>query len=169
MCFHIGSGTPDFTSFEEFRSGRFIKIGLPPVHAFHCLVQFGIPAKFPGARWGFIEAGASWVPFAVYDLMRRTSIFRSGGNGSGYEYREPADIVRLNKLYVTCQVDEDLAYITRFTGEEFLLSGSDYGHSDASQETAFVRLLQERADRGDISQNAVKLITEDNPRTFYGL
>jgi len=169
VCFHIGSGTPDFTSAQQFVSGRFIKIGLPPVHAFHSLVQFGIPAKFPGVRWGFVEAGSSWVPFAVYDLIRRTSVFKPGENREGYTYNSPADIVRLNKLYITCQVDEDLSYILRYTGEDHLLCGSDYGHSDGSQETAFVRMLRKRAELGDIPESAVGRITEANPRTFYGL
>ncbi len=168
VCFHIGSGTPDFTSQREFPYSRFVKLGIPPVHAFHSLVQFGIPAKFPGVRWGFIEATASWVPYAIFDLKRRIFLRSRDESGEGYVYENPADVVRLNKLYIACQVDEDLPYIMRYTGEDHLLMGSDYTHADGSGEIGFVRLLQERADRGEIPQSAVKSILDDNARAFYG-
>jgi predicted TIM-barrel fold metal-dependent hydrolase len=172
VVFHIGAGVPDHTSAREFTYGRFTKLGIPPLHAFHSLVQFGIPARFPGIRWGFIETGASWVPYLVYQVMRRMARPTSEGSlddGVGYTYREPQDIVRLNKFYITCQVDEDLPYILQYTGEDHLIVGSDYTHADTSKETEFVRLLQERADRGEIPQSAVKKITEDNARVLYGL
>jgi len=169
ICFHIGSGTPDFTPAREFSSARFMKIGVPPIHAFQSLVQFGIPARFPGVRWGFIETGASWVPFAVYNLLRHMSRLQREGPERGYGYAQPSDIVRLNRFYITCQVDEDLPYIMRYTGEDHLLVGSDYSHPDASAEMDFARALQGRADRGDIPQSAVQRITYDNARIFYGL
>jgi predicted TIM-barrel fold metal-dependent hydrolase len=87
----------------------------------------------------------------------------------GYTYEQPSDIVRLNKFYITCQVDEDLAYIMQSTGEDHLIVGSDYTHADASGEMDFARLLQERADRGDIPQSAVQKIAYDNGRALYGL
>ena len=170
IVFHIGSGVPDFTSAREFPWGRFTKLGTPPLHAFHSLVQFGIPARFPGLRWGFIEAGASWVPYLCYQLMRRLGRGRGQeGIAGDYTYEKPSDIVRLNKLYVTCQVDEDLPYIMQYTGEDHLLVGSDYTHADTSQEMDFERRLQDRVDRGDIPQSAVLKITHDNGKTFYGL
>jgi uncharacterized protein len=167
ICFHIGSGVPDFTSAREFPYGRFAKLGVPPIHAFHSLVTFGIPSKFPGLRWGFIEAGASWVPFVVYDLQRRMS--RQAREPGGYVYEKPSDMVTLNKFYITCQIDEDLPYIIQSTTEHNLLVGSDYTHADASGEMDFARLLQERADQGDISQSAVQAIAYDNGKAFYGL
>jgi predicted TIM-barrel fold metal-dependent hydrolase len=171
VCFHIGSGTPDHSSSQEFVNGRFIRLGVPPLHAFNSLVQFGLPAKFPGVRWGFIEAGASWVPYLAYQLMRRVNRGQGRGEGvsSGYTYTEPADIVRLNKFYITCQVDEDLPYIMEYTGDDHLLVGSDYTHADFSMEMDFPRLLQERADRGDIPQAAVERIARENAKVFYGL
>jgi predicted TIM-barrel fold metal-dependent hydrolase len=169
ITFHIGAGKPDFTSAREFPWGRFTKLGVPPLHAFHSLVMFGIPARFPGIRWGFIEAGASWVPFLVYDLQRRMSRRRDESTDHGYTYEKPTDIVRLNKFYITCQVDEDLPYIMQYTGEDHLIVGSDYTHADASGEMDFARLLQERADKGDIPQGAVQKIAYDNARALYGL
>jgi len=172
VVFHIGAGVPDHTSAREFTYGRFTKLGVPPLHAFHSLVQFGIPERFPGIRWGFIETGASWVPYLVYQVLRRQRRpTQEGGQegAGGYSYNEPQDVVRLNKFYITCQVDEDLPYIMRYTGEDHLVVGSDYTHADTSKETEFARLLQERADRGDFPQSAVQKIVHDNARVLYGL
>lgn len=78
-------------------------------------------------------------------------------------------MVQQNRLYVGIQVDEDLPYLLQHTGEDNLLIGSDYTHADASAEMDFPRLLQARADAGDIPQSAVQKIVYDNPRRFYGL
>ncbi len=169
ICFHIGSGVPDFTPAREFSYGRFIKLGMPVPHAFHSLIVHGVPARFPRLRWGFIESGASWVPFVLYDLRRRLAKIEISSGLGGPAYDLPEDVLRQNRFYVTIQVDEDLPYIIQHTGEDNLLIGSDYSHGDSSNEMDFPRLLQERADRGDISQTAVQKILSDNPRAFYGL
>jgi predicted TIM-barrel fold metal-dependent hydrolase len=166
--FHTGSGIPDFTSAREFDHARYMRISVPPLNAFQALVTFHIPNKFPGVRWGFIEAGASWVPYLVYKIMRGMAKGRERVSG-GYVYEDKSDVVRLNNLYITCQVDEDLPYIMQYTGEDHLLVGSDYTHPDPSEERHFVDRLQERADRGEITQSAVRHITYDNGKTFYGL
>src|SRR5206468_120954 len=127
ICFHTGSGTPDFTPASEFFLSRFIRIGLPVTHAFHSMIMHGIPAQFPTLRFGFIEAGASWVPFALYNLRRQLERMGQGEGPfkrAGYEVR--SDVLLTNRLFVTCQVDEDLPYILQFTGEDNLVVGSDY-------------------------------------------
>lgn len=167
VCFHLGAGTPDFTSSRLFEHVRFFRQGLPPVNAFSSLVRFSVPARFPGVRWGFIEIGASWVPYIVYNILRAQKRLRL--EATGYTYNQPSDVVRLNNFYVSCQVDEDLPYILQYTGEDRLLVGSDYTHADASQEFQFPQLLRERADRGEIPQSAVQKLLYENGRTFYGL
>jgi predicted TIM-barrel fold metal-dependent hydrolase len=168
ICFHIGSGVPDFTPAREFSFGRFHRLGLPVVHAFHSMIQHGIPEQFPRLRFGFIEAGASWVPFALYDLRRRLAT-RERNELSSPNYDLPEDVLRRNRMYVTIQVDEDLPYILQHTGEDALLIGSDYTHGDPSNEMGFAELLQERAARGDIPPTAIPKILYENARAFYGL
>jgi uncharacterized protein len=170
ICFHIGSGVPDFTPAREFSYGRFIKLGLPVPHAFHSLILHAVPDKFPKLRWGFIESGAGWVPYVLYDLRRRL-VKREISTTAQLEptYEVPEDVLRRNRFYVTILVDEDLPYIIQHTGEDNLLIGSDYSHGDSSNEMDFPKLLQARADRGEITQSAVQKILSDNPRTFYAL
>lgn len=173
ICFHTGSGVPDFTPARQFTFSRFYRIGLPVVHALQSLILHGVPAQFPRLRFGFIEATASWVPFVLYDLRRNLTRNRERPDsvlrGGRQNYQVPEDALAKNRMYVSCQVDEDLPYIMKYTGEDNLLMGSDYTHNDAAQEMDFMRLLQERADMGDIPQSAVKKITQLNPRAFYGL
>jgi len=169
VCFHTGSGTPDFTSSREFDHARYMRISVPPMNAFQALVTFNVPYKFPGVRWGFIEAGSSWVPYLVYKIMRGAAKGSTRGSGTGYTYESKSDLVQKNNLYITCQVDEDLPYIMQYTGEDRLLVGSDYTHADPSEERHFGEHLQERAERGDFPRSAVQKITYDNGKAFYGL
>lgn len=173
ICFHTGSGVPDFTPARQFTFSRFYRIALPVVHACQSLILHGVPGQFPRLRFGFIEATASWVPFVLYDLRRGLAKNRERPDSvlrAALQYHEvPEDVLAKNRMYVSCQVDEDLGYVMKYTGEENLLMGSDYTHNDAAQEMDFVGLLKERADKGDIPQSAVKKITEHNPKAFYGL
>jgi predicted TIM-barrel fold metal-dependent hydrolase len=169
VCFHIGSGTPDFSSGIEFASKRFYSQSLPPLHAFNSLISFGIPIKFPGVRWGFIETGASWVPHMIYQMQRRMKRLRLEPGAGSYDYQKPSDYVTMNRFYITCQVDEDLPYILNYTTEDNLMAGSDYTHADSSQEMDFVQLLKNRAEAGEIPQSALPKIVGENALKLYGL
>jgi predicted TIM-barrel fold metal-dependent hydrolase len=84
-------------------------------------------------------------------------------------YTLSSELLKSNRMYVTCQVDEDLAYILKLAGEDSLMIGSDYTHRDSSMEYEFPRLLNERVNKGEISQSAMQKILYDNAKTFYGL
>lgn len=172
ICFHTGSGTPDYPSVKEFPMSASYRITLPVVHAFSSLLSQGVPGQFPKLRWGFIEATASWVPFVLYHQQRALRKNRE----------QPASVLRLTpdkdipedalkqlNMYVSCQVDEDLPYILKYTGEDNLMTGSDYSHNDQAQEMDFVGVLKGRAEQGEISHEAVRKMTQDNPRRFYGI
>ena len=170
LCFHTGTGTPDFTSSRNFSSGSFHRITLPVVHAFQSVVMHHIPQKFPQLRFGFIEASASWVPFVLFDLKRRMEkLGRVDRQLRSPDYELPDNALKELRLYVSCMTDEDLPYLLRAAGEDNLLTGSDYSHSDHAAELDFPEILAARATRGDFSHDIVRKITQDNPRTFYGL
>jgi uncharacterized protein len=169
ICFHLGSGTPDFSTAEEFNYGAYMHTELPVIHAIHSLIVNEVPGKFPRLRFGAIEAGASWVPFIDYDLRRREKA-RSHTNSDRAAYSvSGTNIFKENRIYVTCQVDEDLPYIISHIGDDNLLIGSDYTHQDQSQELRFAEQLALRAANGDIPQSTVRKITHDNAKAFYGL
>ena len=124
--------------------------------------QASVSAALKEARRG--------VSFVDYDLRRRV---QSRSNRvsilGGPNTILASNLFRDNRVYVTCQVDEDLPYILKYVGEDNLIVGSDYTHRDPSMELEFRKLLQQRADEGEIPQSAVQKILYDNPKTFYGL
>jgi predicted TIM-barrel fold metal-dependent hydrolase len=118
----------------------------------------GIPDQFPRLRFGFIEAAAQWVPYLIIDLRRRLE--REGKRALS---ESP---LRDNRVYVACQTNDDIPYIMQYVGEDNLVIGSDYGHSDTSSELEALRNFQHS---GGLSSGVVRKILEDNPRALYGL
>ncbi len=171
VCVHQGSGVPDFSPVREFTYGQFFRITLPVVHAFHNFILHGIPDKFPALRFGFIEAAATWIPYALYELQRRLAKDQAGisvlDNLNQFKLKD--DVLKANRFYVSVQVDEDLPYIMRHTGEDNLVVGSDYSHADWFRELGYPQRLQDRVGRGDISATSVRKMTYDNVRALYGL
>jgi uncharacterized protein len=117
----------------------------------------GLPQRFPGLRIGFIETGAQWVPYALHDLAKRLQ--RRG------EQMDEGILAR-SGFYVTVQTDDDLDYVLRYAGEDTLMIGSDYGHSDNAAELEALRKLR---DGGELPARVVDKILGDNPARFYAL
>ena len=54
--------------------------------------MFGTTKRFPAVRWGFIEAGSSWIPFMAYDIMRRLD--KMGGDfTAGHTYDDISEVM----------------------------------------------------------------------------
>jgi predicted TIM-barrel fold metal-dependent hydrolase len=141
-------GSRDF-----FNQYRIFNVG-----AFFRWVNSGLPNMFPNLRIGFIETAASWIPWVIYELRRRMDTVNS---------KLPNNLMEEYRIYVTCQVGDDVPYLVRnHTGENTLMIGTDYGHADSSTELDALRTLEES---GGITAQLHKKIVEDNPRAFYGL
>jgi hypothetical protein len=125
--------------------------------AFYDLVANKVPDRFPDLRIGFIETNSSWVPFVFHYLNRRT---KSGRSAWG------PHIFRDYRLYVACEVDEDLPYILGHVGEDNMITGSDYGHTDQSTEPGLFELMRTRE---DLSPETINKIVSHNPARFYSL
>jgi len=172
ICIHTGSGIPDFSPAREFSHGQFMRTKGAAINGVLGLLLHNVPAKYPRLRFGCIEAGSSWAPFVAYDL-RRQQLRQQGRESTSVlgvpQLQVASSLFKDNRVYITCQVDEDLPYILKHVGEDNLMVGSDYTHRDPSMELEFRALLQGRADRGEIPQSAVQKILYDNPKAFYGL
>ncbi|HEY7062885.1 MAG TPA: amidohydrolase family protein [Chloroflexota bacterium] len=169
ICFHQGTGMPDIATGPTFSYGRFQRLPLSVVNGFYSFCTNSIPQRFPRLRFGYVEAGASWVPYVSYDLTRRAEKQPDGGNIDGVKFELKRDLLVDNRAYVTCQTDEDFAHILQHTSGASLIIGSDYGHSDPSKEHQFIELLDQRARRGDLAPDLVRQITYDNAKALYGL
>ena len=155
ICLHSGNGS--YMVHDFFDDDAFNKFKLAVVGSFHSLVMDGTPSLFPKARWGFIEVSAQWIPYLFNDLDLR---FKRRGK------RFPQDPLKANNMYVACQVTDDLRNILQYTGEDNLVIGTDYGHSDTSTQIEALRLLRQN---GDIEPRIIDKILDDNARALYGL
>jgi predicted TIM-barrel fold metal-dependent hydrolase len=172
ICIHTGSGVPDFSPAREFSHGQFMRTKGAAINGVIGLVVHKVPEKFPKLRIGVIEAGSMWAPFVNYDLRRQQLRQRGRESASVLgvpELQLSGNLFKDNRIYITCQVDEDLPYILSCVGEDNLMVGSDYTHRDPSMELQFRRALQARAGKGELPQSAVQKILYDNPKTFYSL
>src|SRR5579883_1351712 len=169
ICFHIGGGLPDFTPARQFSHVGFMQLNAPLMNAFHSLISHNVPSLFPRLRFAFVENGASWLPYCIYKLRRTKERRLLSEAIGGPDYDLGADVLRDNRFYVTCQVDEDVPYLLRCAGQDNLMVGSDYAHSDPSQEGDFVARLREWASRGHVPAEAIDRILRDNPKACYGL
>jgi predicted TIM-barrel fold metal-dependent hydrolase len=135
----------------------FCKFKLAVVGAVHSLLFHQIPQRFPRLRWGVIEVSSQWVPYLLHDLAKR---FQRRGQELG------TDVLRRNRVYVGCQVDDDLPYVLSYSGPDNIVIGSDYGHADTSSELEALRLLKEQ---GDVDPATVDKILDANARALYAL
>ncbi len=126
----------------------------PTAVACHSYILSEIPKRFPDLRWGFIEASAQWIPWVAHEAATRSAALSA------------RDIFKDLPIYVTCQTDDDLPYIIEYAGEETLVIGTDYGHTDASSEVDAISILMQRT---DISERVRLKILDENPRRLYGL
>ena len=55
----------------------------------------------------------------------------------------PDNILKEYRQYVSCQTDDDVDYVLRYSGEDNIVIGTDYGHNDQSTEIEALRNLKE--------------------------
>jgi predicted TIM-barrel fold metal-dependent hydrolase len=138
---------------EPFRVAKLIVIG-----GFHSMILNGITERFPRLRIGAIEVAAQWVPYLVHDLNLRLP--KLAGKQAN------PDVMRNRRLFVACQTDDDLPYVLKYSGEDSLMIGSDYGHADNASELLALKRLKEN---GAIDPKVIDKILGANPARFYGL
>lgn len=156
LCLHSGTGSFHVHDFFAGDSG-FSRFKLAVVSAFHELLWYDIPTKFPKTRWGFIEVSSQWLPYVLNDLGLRLK--RRGK-------RLSPTVLKDNRMYVAVQVTDDLKDIVELVGEDNLVVGTDYGHNDTSSEIKALRLIKTD---GQLKAGVVDKILGDNARALYGL
>lgn len=165
ICIHTGTGRAESGDDRVLPPSIPALGGGPVMQGIYALMARNIPAKFPKLRFGAIEAGASWIPLVAHSLKRgvtREHLFHEVERAQDTSFEA-------NRVYVACQVTEDLDMLLRYISEDNLLVGSDYSHHDISNEMGFISTLQELADREVIPETAPRKIMYDNPRAFYDL
>jgi predicted TIM-barrel fold metal-dependent hydrolase len=166
ICIHTGQSCRHLLDFFDLElNGTFAASQLPPIIGFRDLVAGAVPEKYPGLKFGFLEASASWVPY-LYHHLKRSARPRPSFPNARWKHASCKDLFRDYRIYVACEADEDIAYLAEFIGADHLMIGSDYGHNDPAEEKALVQTLR---GRGDLSGELAEKILIDNPRQFYSL
>jgi len=159
ICIHTGSGCPTLTNmFHLERNHTFAHGRVLPIFAFRDLIHNRIPERFPQLRFGFIEASAGWVPFLLHILRRLLK--------EQFKFDSSVELFEKYRLFVACEADEDIPYLIKYTGEDHIIIGSDYGHTDPSFEPELARTIRSRE---DLSPQIADKILWENPRQLYAL
>lgn len=130
---------------------------VPAVAAFNDVLLSEIPQIFPKLRWGFIEASSQWLPWVLHEAKNRFKTL---------EREWPDNLARVYRMFVTCENSDDLPYIVEQAGEECLVIGTDYGHTDISSDVDAIRVFKARK---DLAPEVKRKILSDNPRALYRL
>jgi predicted TIM-barrel fold metal-dependent hydrolase len=121
------------------------------------LIMSDIRKLFPKLRWGFIESAAQWVPWVHNESVRRMETLG---------ITPPDNVFEAANIYITCQSDDDLPWVLKYAGENSLMIGTDYGHSDPSSDIDSINFIRE-AD--DLAAATKERILYRNPAALYGL
>ena len=156
---HVGNGNPenlDLVS-QYNGGGSFWKFRIPVIGAFHSIIMSEVPTLFPKLRFHWAEAAAQWIPYVVKDFQRRWGV---------QNRKLPDNPMKEYRQYVSCQTDDDVDYILRYSGEDNIVIGTDYGHNDQSTEIEALRNLKTK---GDISAKQYDKITYHNPKALFAI
>jgi predicted TIM-barrel fold metal-dependent hydrolase len=69
-------------------------------------------------------------------------------------------------IYVTTETNDDFDFVLRYAGEDNLVIGTDYGHTDASSEVDAIEVFRAN---DLVAASIKKKILDDNPRRLYAL
>lgn len=156
VTLHAGVGSETYHDGLP-RNAALMIFKFPVLGAFNQLIEDEIPKRFPGVRWGFVEASAQWVPYVLGEARLRLN--RKGRRGSN-------DLLGDNNFYVTTQRTDDLNWLLNEVGDNNLIIGTDYGHRDSATE---IDALKRMASDGNYPAAAVKKILQDNPGRLYAI
>ncbi len=133
----------------------------PMAGAFVTLFQSDITRQFPKLRFGFLEAGSEWLPFALREISR--GVQHGGIRKTVAVGGEP---LKGTNFFIACTMDEDLPHILKFAGPDNLVVGTDFGHQDFGTDVNAIEVI---AARTDVDPDTTARIINHNGRRLYGL
>jgi predicted TIM-barrel fold metal-dependent hydrolase len=151
---HIANGNPG--NVDLVRHSLFWRFRVPTVAACYAYLQSHVPETFPKLRVGFIEAGAQWLVWVLEGATRNIGLPKSA----------LPEVLARKRVWVTCEYEDHLPYLAHYAGEDNLIIGTDYGHTDPFSN---VQALNVFANRQDLDDRIKKKIIRDNAVAFYGL
>ncbi len=154
ICVHLGWGCPAITEVFD-ASSNFYSAILPVLMGFHSLMLSGVLEAFPRLRLAFLESGSLWAPYVIHELNR-----------SGKVKKDPSKYFREGRVFISCEADENINYLTSLLGEDSLVLASDYPHADSFREENMVKAIMERE---DVPLRVREKLLSTNAQSLYGL
>jgi predicted TIM-barrel fold metal-dependent hydrolase len=154
---HIANANP--ANAELVKHSLFWRFRVPTVASCHSYLRSEVPDLFPRLRVGFIEAGAQWLVWVLEGVVRL-------GDHPKDAKKALTELLSKKRVWVACEYEDHLPYIMQYAGEDNLIIGTDYGHTDPFSN---VQALKVFVDRSDLSDNVKRKIVRDNAKAFYGL
>jgi predicted TIM-barrel fold metal-dependent hydrolase len=78
----------------------------------------------------------------------------------------PANLLKEYGMFVTCENSDDIPYVVHEAGEDNLVIGTDYGHTDISSDVDAIDIFRAR---DDLSGAVKQKILSDNARALYAI
>jgi predicted TIM-barrel fold metal-dependent hydrolase len=141
------------------------------------MMAHGVFDQFPGLRVGFLEGGATWVPFFL-DRMERSyrghlQVDLEGGFIAGPQPEEGTSdyfqrLVTEGRIFVGFDCDDKgLGYAVQRVGPQPFLFASDFPH-ESFNATSCRHEIEELARREDLTEQQKQAVLADNAERFYG-
>ncbi|HKZ79887.1 MAG TPA: amidohydrolase family protein [Pyrinomonadaceae bacterium] len=128
-----------------------------------CIVCGGVAELFPKLRFAFLEAGCGWLPYWMERLHehyeRRTAEVP-------LMKKDPFEYIADGNCFFATEPDEKmLPAVINVMGDDLILFGSDYPHTDSK----FPNSVKRVRDRTDISEESKNKILTKNGARFVGI
>jgi uncharacterized protein len=169
---HVGNA--DRALADRFRPGltpgasAFTTVKMFVIACCHSVLNSRIQKTYPRLRWGFLEAGAGWVPHVLHDLAARTAYGNDSGEAASFG-EVSRTVLADNRIYAAYENYEDLVYVLKYAGEDNLVAATDYGHTGQTAIVDALFQLRQRAEAGEADQRVVDKMLRENPARLFGI
>jgi predicted TIM-barrel fold metal-dependent hydrolase len=154
---HVANGDPALGAALRTRTGMLggLDFLLPALGACFGLIMSDVPSTFPSLRWAIVEAGAGWIPWML----------QLAGRVRNTHFDLESNPFVTKGIYVTTEPGDDFEYLLQWIGEDRLVIGTDYGHTDPSSDLDALTTFRS----APISETAKRKILSDNPTKLYDI
>ncbi len=125
------------------------------------LIHSGVPARFPGLRVVFTEAGIAWVPYMMWRMDKYYNEYR---RMVPFLEKRPSEYISERMWFATQPIEEPdnpkdlVATIDLLGGPERVLFASDWPHHDFDHPRTIMKLpMPAEAKRRIMGENALEL------------
>lgn len=126
------------------------------------IMHTGVPARYPGSKFVFTEAGIAWVPYMTWRMDKYHQEYR---RTVPILERKPSEYVREQMWFATQPIEEpdDPAHLVdtiRHCGEDRIIFASDWPHHDFDHPRGILNLpMSPEMKRKVMGENALNAFT----------